>query len=237
MADHELVIRLGRPFDVQIGGRWHEGAREITIPFARREDAEGAQREVQLFVRQVHDAGGEHYRTVVQGSVERPGTDLSGRVADAIRGDPDLMSRLTSELDRHDAVMRRSILAPKPDLGDPDGDLRRDLRDLAELNRLAMARVGGTGEGTVRTYSDLNGFTEVSTKVTGDGVLQVTSVYQAIIGGDDGPAVIGWHCTRREARLDGALVTDPYRAQRLAEEAGILSEVFHWARDPESGRP
>ena len=50
MTAHELVIRLGRPFGVQLRGTY-SGApfafsttREITIPFADRESAEAAQR-------------------------------------------------------------------------------------------------------------------------------------------------------------------------------------------------
>lgn len=42
---------------------------EVTIPFADRESAEAALREVEVFVRAVHDAGGEDYRPVVAGEV------------------------------------------------------------------------------------------------------------------------------------------------------------------------
>jgi hypothetical protein len=66
----ELVIRLGRPFDVQTGNRaFLAGVREITVAFADRESAEAALRDIQTSVRQVHDAGGEDYRPVVAGKL------------------------------------------------------------------------------------------------------------------------------------------------------------------------
>lgn len=41
MTAHEIVIRLGRPFDVQgDSGQFLAGVREIRIPFADRESAE-----------------------------------------------------------------------------------------------------------------------------------------------------------------------------------------------------
>jgi hypothetical protein len=76
----EVVIRLGRPFDVETHvtaggtGRITSGVREITIPLTGgRESAEAALGEVQMSVRQVHDAGGEDYRPVVKGRVLLPG--------------------------------------------------------------------------------------------------------------------------------------------------------------------
>ena len=72
MTAHEVVIRFGRPFDVHLSnGFFVTDVREIavTIPFADRESAEAALREVSLFVRAVHDAGGEDYRPVVAGEV------------------------------------------------------------------------------------------------------------------------------------------------------------------------
>jgi hypothetical protein len=78
MTPHEIVIRFGRPFDIQTpAGGWLGSVREITVPFADRESAEGAQREVEVFVRPVHDAGGEDYRPVVAGEVVR--TDSASR--------------------------------------------------------------------------------------------------------------------------------------------------------------
>jgi len=67
---HEIVIRFGRPFDVQVRGAFGT-ASEITVPFANRESAEAAQREITVSVRPVHDAGGEDYRPVVAGEVIR----------------------------------------------------------------------------------------------------------------------------------------------------------------------
>ena len=86
---HELVIRFGHPFDIQLRGE-HSGApfafsttSEITVPFADRESAEAAQREITVSVRQVHDAGGEDYRQVIPGEVLHvtPGTEGEGRWA------------------------------------------------------------------------------------------------------------------------------------------------------------
>ena len=72
---HELVIRFGRSFDVQLRGT-HSGApfaftstSEITVPFADRESAEAAQRDITVHVRPVHDTGGEDYRPVIRGEV------------------------------------------------------------------------------------------------------------------------------------------------------------------------
>jgi hypothetical protein len=72
MSAHELVIRLGRPFDIHTTvGAFIAGVQEITVPFADRESAEAAQREITVSVRPVHDAGGEDYRPVVAGEVIR----------------------------------------------------------------------------------------------------------------------------------------------------------------------
>lgn len=82
MTAHEVVIRFGRPFDVQFRGT-HSGApfaftttSEITVPFTDRESAEAAQREITVHVRPVHDAGGEDYRTVVPGEVIREPAEI-----------------------------------------------------------------------------------------------------------------------------------------------------------------
>lgn len=72
MTAFEVVIRLGRPFDVHLSnGFFVTEVREITvtIPFGDRESAEAALGEVQMSVRQVHDGGGEDYRPVVAGEV------------------------------------------------------------------------------------------------------------------------------------------------------------------------
>lgn len=71
MTVFEVVIRLGRAFDIQTGnGSFVAGVREITIAFpGGREFAEAALGEVQMSVRQVRDAGGEDYRPVVAGEV------------------------------------------------------------------------------------------------------------------------------------------------------------------------
>lgn len=77
MGSHEVVIRLGRPFDMQTDrGVFLTGVREITVPFADRESAEAALREIAVSVRPVHDAGGEDYRSMVVGEVVRP--ELTG---------------------------------------------------------------------------------------------------------------------------------------------------------------
>lgn len=161
VSAHEVVIRFGRPFDVHTtGGAFLASVREITVPFADRESAEAAQREITVFARPVHDAGGEDYRPVVAGEV----------------------------------------VAPAPGI-----------------------------EGTVRTSSSLTGFTDVETRVIPAGVLQVSSSYAAIMADDPAPKVIGWQCTLRKATLNGELVTDPRRAQALADEAGMrLPGPFTW---------
>ena len=72
MTAHEVAIRFGRPFDVQTpAGGWLGDVREITVPFADRESAEAALREIETFIRPVHDAGGEDYHPVVAGEVVR----------------------------------------------------------------------------------------------------------------------------------------------------------------------
>ena len=79
MTAHELVIRLGRPFDIRTtGGAFLADVREITIPFADRESAEAAQREISVCVRPVHDAGSEDYRPVVAGEVVREPAEIEG---------------------------------------------------------------------------------------------------------------------------------------------------------------
>ena len=70
MTAHELVIRFGRSFDIRTPrGAFLADVREVTVPFADRESAEAAQREITVSVRPVHDAGGEDYRPVVAGEV------------------------------------------------------------------------------------------------------------------------------------------------------------------------
>lgn len=74
---HEVVIRLGRPFDIHTNwGAFLADVREITVPFADRESAEAAQREITVSVRPVHDAGGEDYRPVVRGEVVRQAAEI-----------------------------------------------------------------------------------------------------------------------------------------------------------------
>jgi hypothetical protein len=74
----EVVIRLGRPFDIQTGRVFAADVREITIPFGDRESAEAALRDIQTSVRQVHDTGGEDYRPVVAGEVVHTPDQLLG---------------------------------------------------------------------------------------------------------------------------------------------------------------
>jgi hypothetical protein len=69
VAAHEIVIRFGRPFDVKAGGKFINDVREITIPFGDQQSAEDARAAVEVFVREVHDAGGEDYRPVIAGEV------------------------------------------------------------------------------------------------------------------------------------------------------------------------
>ena len=77
MTAHELVIRLGRPFDIDTNwGAFLADVREIRVGFLDRESAEAAQREITVHVRPVHDAGGEDYRPVVAGEVIRPAAEI-----------------------------------------------------------------------------------------------------------------------------------------------------------------
>lgn len=88
MTSHELVIRLGRPFDVQTDrGFFVTDVREITVPFANRQSAEAALREVTVSVRAVHDAGAEDYRTVVAGEVvqTQEGAEFTEAIRDAVK--------------------------------------------------------------------------------------------------------------------------------------------------------
>lgn len=94
----QVVIALGRPFDVQVHdtntsrdlARRYASTREITIPFDDRESAEGAQRDIRVWVREVHDAGGEDYRPVVPGVVVGDASELMGKrvlIGEIERGD------------------------------------------------------------------------------------------------------------------------------------------------------
>ena len=77
MTPHEIVIRFGRPFDVHTQwGAFLVDVREIRVPFADRESAEAAQREITVTVRPVHDAGGEDYRPVVPGEAIGPWPEI-----------------------------------------------------------------------------------------------------------------------------------------------------------------
>lgn len=74
----QVVVEFGRDFDIEIIGRHKSGPPQyvrspegIAIPFNDRESAEAAQREIRVYVRPVHDAGGEDYRPVVPGEVVR----------------------------------------------------------------------------------------------------------------------------------------------------------------------
>jgi hypothetical protein len=85
VTPHEIVIRLGRAFDVLIDDEFKTPPRlwtgeedrfqkvtEIRIPFADQASAEAALREVTMSVRAVVDTGGEDYRPVVAGEVVVP---------------------------------------------------------------------------------------------------------------------------------------------------------------------
>jgi len=79
MTAHELVIRFGRPFDIRTPDGWFlANVREVMVPFADRESAEAAQREITVCVRPVHDAGNEDYRPVVPGEVIREPAEIEG---------------------------------------------------------------------------------------------------------------------------------------------------------------
>lgn len=79
MTAHEVVIRLGHPFDIKVNGQpWAVDVREVTIPFDNQAAAEAAAREITVSVREVHDAGGEDYRPVVAGEVVRVRGEITG---------------------------------------------------------------------------------------------------------------------------------------------------------------
>lgn len=125
MASHELVIRFGRPFDVQVpGGAFLRDVREVTIPFADRESAEAALREVEVLVRAVHDAGGEDYRPVVAGEVVATEAEakFAGDLARAVRDERD----------------REAVPGPEPGLTRE----MNDLRDWAYLRQPGDGRHG-----------------------------------------------------------------------------------------------
>ena len=99
MTAHEVVIRFGRPFDVSTpGGAFLADVREITVPFADKESAEAAQREITVSVRPVHDAGGEDYRRVVPGEVVREPAEIEPGAS--VSTDPEVVY---AEMQRHDA--------------------------------------------------------------------------------------------------------------------------------------
>jgi hypothetical protein len=76
---HEIVIRLGRPFDLNTNwGAFVASVREVRIPFGDRESAEAAQRDITVSVRPVRDAGAEDYRPVVAGEVIGPWPEIEG---------------------------------------------------------------------------------------------------------------------------------------------------------------
>jgi len=100
---HEVVIRFGHPFDVQLRGT-HSGVpfaftttAEITVPFSDRDSAEAAQREITVHVRPVHDAGGEDYRPVVPGEVIREPAEIGQHqpiTAERLLNEPGLIQEI-----------------------------------------------------------------------------------------------------------------------------------------------
>lgn len=58
MPAHEVVIRFGAPSDAHMHGGFHPAVEQITIPFADRESAEAAQRDITVYVRPVRDGEG-----------------------------------------------------------------------------------------------------------------------------------------------------------------------------------
>jgi hypothetical protein len=59
------------------------------------------------------------------------------------------------------------------------------------------------------------------TAVLPEGTLEVRSYYQALRVAGETDRIVGYHCTSREAYLNGELVTDPARALELADKAGL----------------
>jgi hypothetical protein len=123
VTPHEIVIRLGRAFDVLIDDEFKTPPRlwtgeedrfqkvtEIRIPFADQASAGAALREVSLSVRAVHDTGGEDYRPVVAGEVVQTEADLefAGDLANAVSA----------------AREREAIPAPEPDTARDMNDMR-----------------------------------------------------------------------------------------------------------------
>lgn len=140
MTEHQIVIRFGRPFDLQLRTSVLAGVREITVPFADRESAESAQREITVSVRPVHDAGGEDYRPVVPGEVIR-------EPADVPRGMP-IAPRMV--LDEHGRahVVREPAEIEAGDLAraylNPDGGLaHRHLHGAGEAGWVEHDHLGG----------------------------------------------------------------------------------------------
>ena len=118
MTSHEIVVRFGRAFDVRTGnGAFLSDVREVTAPFADRESAEAAMREVTVTVRPVHDAGAEDYRPVVAGEV------MTGELSPPPESDDPFGEAIRYQT----AAMRASLIA---DLSISNRELARDLREL-----------------------------------------------------------------------------------------------------------
>lgn len=92
----------------------------------------------------------------------------------------------------------------------------------AELARFSLPGAGQAYEGKVCMSTTMGDFTETETRVVREGVFQVSSYFQAIQSEAEG--LVGWQCTRREARLNGEPIFDPHRSQALADEAGIKTD-------------
>jgi hypothetical protein len=82
----------------------------------------------------------------------------------------------------------------------------------------------------VRSQNNAGGYETTATAVLSpEGTLEVTARFANIYGDVE---VIGYQCTVIEARLNGALVTDPDRAKRLAARAGIPEPApMTWIND------
>jgi hypothetical protein len=121
LTAHELVIRFGRSFDIRTGrGAFLADVREITVPFADRESAESAQREITVCVRPVHDAGGEDYRPVVAGEVITEPAAIGQRrplTAERLLNEPGLIQEIADP-----AIRERLGAGPAADSaeGSPD---------------------------------------------------------------------------------------------------------------------
>jgi hypothetical protein len=122
----EVVIRLGRAFSVRLDGRdrFVTADEFVTVPFANREAAEAALRDVQMSVRQVHDAGGEDYRPVVAGLVLATGAGVDSAGGCLCPGRAE---------GKHGMLCEHVLRGAFGQVGDAPEDVRRMLRELGRM--------------------------------------------------------------------------------------------------------